>query len=96
MGLVKHYLNDLICACSDEQFGQDAVEYAVQMGRVKVTGDQAADTAAIMSNYDAVVSAYQDEVHRNKAALIESYGPIMAELRFTGPDDDHDRKLFAA
>ena len=95
MGLVKHYLNDLICACSDEQFGQDAVEYAIQMGRVKVTGDQAPDTAAIMSNYEAVVSAYQDEVHRNEQALIESYGPIMAEIGVS-TDDTRDRQLFAA
>jgi hypothetical protein len=54
MGMIKNYLNDIICACSDEKFGQDAVELAISMGYIVLTGDLEADTRKIMAEYDAL------------------------------------------
>jgi hypothetical protein len=81
MGVMKNYLNNVICACSDEHFGQDAVEYAVQMGLVKLSGDLEADVKTIVSQYDDICAAYQAQLNRNQAELMTSYEPLLAEIR---------------
>ena len=80
MGATKHYLNNVICACSDEKFGQDAVEYAIVMGHIHLTMDFERDVATIMSQYDEIADHYQREVNRNEALLLESYGPLFTEF----------------
>jgi len=86
---MKNYLNDVICACSEHQFGQDAVEHAILTGQVKLAYDLAGDVRAIMSQYDAIVENYQREINRNEEVLAESYGPLLADiLHPVGPDWD--------
>jgi hypothetical protein len=91
MGMIKNYLNDIICACSEEQFGQDAVEYAVQMGLVELTGNKDDDVRIIMSQYDDICQAYRKEITSNEAALVESYGPLLEEI---AEERWRDRQLF--
>jgi hypothetical protein len=82
MGATKNYLNNVICASApEEQFGQDAVEFAIQMGLVKLTMDFKTDVALIASQYDDICQAYRREVMRNEAALVESYGPLLNDIR---------------
>jgi hypothetical protein len=97
MGMVKHYLNNVVCACSDQQFGQDAVQYAIDMGLVTLTGDFDGDVRNIMSQYDDIVEAFQKDVARNEAALAESYGPLLREIERqeeVAEDRWRDRQLF--
>ena len=37
MGMMKKYLLNLLTLCSDEQFGQDAVEWAIMNGNIHLT-----------------------------------------------------------
>jgi hypothetical protein len=92
MGCTKHYLNNVICECSEESFGQDAIEWAIQMGHVKLTMDRETDFKSITAQYDDILDAYRVEVNRNEALLVESYGPIAAAVgapisrKFTASD----------
>lgn len=47
---MKRYLENLIHLCSDEAFGQDAVEWAILSGHVKLTYNLDADLRAIMGD----------------------------------------------
>jgi hypothetical protein len=68
MGMLKNYLLDLICACSDHQYGQDAIEFAVSMGLVKISYNLEADVKTIMNQYDDIIEWYRREVAQNQAA----------------------------
>jgi len=81
MGSVKHYLNNVICACSEQKFGQDAIAWEIGVGHVPLTMDMAADTARVTSEYDSILEAYRVEVIRNEAMLVESYAPLMAAIQ---------------
>ncbi len=48
MGLTKDYLLQIQQGCSEELFGQEAIEWAVYAGRVKLTGDLQTDLTLIM------------------------------------------------
>src|ERR1035438_9483696 len=39
MGMMKNYLMELLHLCSDQQFGQDAVEWAIVNGHLQLTYD---------------------------------------------------------
>lgn len=97
MGMIKNYLLSVICSCSEHEFGQDAVEYAVSMGLVKLTGNLNDDVAAIMKDYDDIVENYRKQLASNEAALLLSYGPLLEEITRAGADPDdrwRDRQLF--
>jgi len=83
---MKNYLLNLICACSDHQFGQDAVEFAISMGLVKLTYNLDEDVKLIMSQYDDVIEWYRREIVQNEAVLTESYAPILAVLDIDTPE----------
>ena len=72
MGAMKHYLNDVICACSDEQFGQDAIEYAVRKGLIDLTYDFETDVRIILSRYDEIADAYRRELVEQADRLVHS------------------------
>jgi hypothetical protein len=63
MGQFKNYLLRVQEACSEEMFGQDAVEWEIISGWVTLTGDLDTDTKAVMGeggvNYDAIITAYR-------------------------------------
>jgi hypothetical protein len=93
MGMMKNYLLDLLHLCSDEQFGQDAVEWAIMSGLVRLTFDREQDLRAIMGQpgkpetgrYSEFVEAYQHVVRQNCGALVESYKPLLeSALRSRG------------
>jgi hypothetical protein len=93
MGMMKNYLLDLLQLCSDEQFGQDAVEWAIVSGFIRLTYDQEQDLLFIMGEpgkpetgqYPIIVDAFQRIVQENNEALIESYRPLLEELNRSIP-----------
>jgi hypothetical protein len=48
MGMTKQYLLKILENCSDEQFGQDAVEWAIISGWIQLTGNLQTDLRTIM------------------------------------------------
>ena len=59
MGMMKNYLLNLLQQCSEEQFGQDAIEWAVVSGLVRLTYDLDHDIRESMSRYDEIIEAYR-------------------------------------
>jgi hypothetical protein len=59
MGMMKNYLLNLLQQCSEEQFGQDAIEWAVLSGRVRLTYDLERDVRECMSRYDEIIVGYR-------------------------------------
>jgi hypothetical protein len=88
MGMLKKYLLELICLCSEHSFGQDAVEWAILNGRIKLTYHLDQDLRLIMGEpgrpetgaYSDIIEAYQAQVQQNAVALVESYGPLLDEI----------------
>lgn len=61
---IKRYYENLLHLCSEEQTGQDAVEWAIVTGLVTLTFDREADLRTIMAQYSALIEAYQAHLHR--------------------------------
>src|SRR5215831_7302780 len=59
MGMMKNYLLNLLQQCSEEKFGQDAIEWAVVSGLVRLTYDCDRDIRESMSRYDEIIEAYR-------------------------------------
>jgi len=57
--MMKNYLLNLLQQCSEEKFGQDAIEWGVVSGLVHLTYDLERDVREIMSRYDEIISAYR-------------------------------------
>ena len=93
MGMVKNYLLKLICLCSDQQFGQDAVEWAIINEHIKLSYHLEADLRLIMGEpgkpdtgaYSTIVCAFQLHVQQNLESLVESYQPLLEELNRSIP-----------
>jgi hypothetical protein len=93
MGMMKQYLLNLLSLCSDQQFGQDAVEWAIVSGRLKLTYDLESDLCLIMGQpgqpetgqYSALVETYQRVAQQNQELLLESYQPLLEELNRSLP-----------
>lgn len=79
--MLAKYLNTIVCLCSDQQFGQNAVEWAILSSHVKLTGDRETDLRAIMGEpgkpetgqYDAICEAYRRECRNNEELLMQTY-----------------------
>ena len=56
---MKNYLLNLLQQCSEEKFGQDAIEWAVVSGMVHLTYDLERDVRESMSRYDQIIEAYR-------------------------------------
>jgi hypothetical protein len=75
MGQMKNYLLRVLENCSEEQFGQDAVEWAITTGFIRLTYNLSEDLRLIMGEpghpetgqYDAIVEAYQRVVREQFA-----------------------------
>jgi hypothetical protein len=80
MGMVKNYLLNLLQQCSEEKFGQDAIEWAVVSGLVPLTYDLEGDIRETMSRYDEIIEGYRrslaQAMHRtpNQPAPMERAG----------------------
>ncbi len=59
MGMMKNYLLTLLQECSEEQFGQDAIEWALHAGLVRLCYESDADVRSIMLRYDEIIEAYR-------------------------------------
>ena len=67
MGQMKNYLLRILESCSDEAFGQEAIEWAILSGHLPLTYDLQADLIRIMGppgfpalgEYDALCAAYR-------------------------------------
>src|SRR5215469_16210484 len=60
MGMMKNYLLNLLQQCSEEKFGQDAIEWAIVSGRVHLTYDLDGDIRETMSRYDEIIEGYRE------------------------------------
>ena len=74
---MKEYLLQLLQACAEEKFGQDAIEWAIVMGHVPLTYQLAADVRAVMgedgANYDRIIEAYRRATSEHGGALVSLY-----------------------
>ena len=59
MGMMKNYLLNLLQQCSEEKFGQDAIEWAITSGLVRLTYKLDTDIHECMSRYDEIIEAYR-------------------------------------
>jgi|SRR6516165_10327522 hypothetical protein len=59
MGMMKNYLLNLLQQCSEEKFGQDAIEWAVVSGLVRPTYDLDRDIRTCMTRYDEIIEGYR-------------------------------------
>lgn len=59
MGMMKNYLLSLLRQCSEENFGQDAIEWAIVAGQVRLTYDLERDVRECMSRYDEIIEGYR-------------------------------------
>ena len=59
MGMMKQYLLNLLQQCSEHKFGQDAIEWAIVSGLVRLTYDLDRDIHETMSRYDEIIEAYR-------------------------------------
>jgi len=93
MGMMKKYLLNLLTLCSDEQFGQDAVEWAIMNGNIHLTYTLQEDLRLIMGEpgkpetgqYDAIVEAYRRVLQQHYNSLVQSYRPLLEELNRSNP-----------
>jgi len=93
MGMMKKYLLNLLTLCSDEQFGQDAVEWAIMNGNIHLTYTLQEDLRLIMGEpgkpetgqYDQIVEHYRRTCRAHEEALWQSYQPLLEELNRSVP-----------
>ncbi len=86
MAMIKKYLLDLLAHCSEHPFGQDAVEWAITSGFVKLTYDLDQDLRTIMGEpgrpetgqYSQIIEAYQRVIHDQ---IMESDLAVLEEMR---------------
>jgi hypothetical protein len=88
MGCMKNYLLTVLENCSDEKFGQEAVEWAIVTGRVVLTYNLETDLKTIMgdcvtantsdrpageTNYDRIIEDYRRQCQEHGDALVGLY-----------------------
>lgn len=76
MGMMKNYLLNLLQQCSEEQFGQDAIEWAITAGLVRLTYDLDRDIHETMSRYDEIIEGYRRALTQSPAAAPRRHAPM--------------------
>ncbi len=76
MGMMKNYLLTLLQQCSEEQFGQDAIEWAIFSGLLRLSYDLEADSRSIMSRYDELIEAYRRSIAETNQKLRQVPAPM--------------------
>lgn len=79
MGAIKNYLNKVISDTADDIETQDAVEYAIYSGWVKLTYDLQRDKAVIQRELVNIVEKFNRIAQENtesNAPLLELVGQI--------------------
>jgi hypothetical protein len=93
MGMTKNYLLKILENCSEHQFGQDAVEWAIVSGHVALTGDLQTDLRAILGQpgkpetgrYDAICDAYRRVRDELNEQSMDAMQPLLEEILRTVP-----------
>lgn len=90
MSMMGDYLLKLLERCSDEQFGQDAVQFGITSGAIQLTYRLEADLRLIMGEpgkpetgkYDELCANWREVCRDNNEQLVESYieSGIMEEI----------------
>jgi len=81
MGMMKNYLLTLLQQCSEEQFGQDVIDWAVTTGLVHLSYDLDTDIRSIMYRYDDLIEAYR----RSRAQATHDLRQAAAPMKRAGP-----------
>ena len=81
MGMMKQYLLKLLQQCSEEKFGQDAIEWAVVSGLVRLNYHLEDDVRETMSRYDEIIEAYR----RSLAQVTDGPAMTPAPMERAGP-----------
>jgi len=76
MGMMKNYVLTLLQQCSEKQFGQDAIEWAIVTGLVRLSYNLDADVHSIMSRYDEIIEAYRKSSTVANAQLRQAPAPM--------------------
>jgi hypothetical protein len=76
MGMMKNYLLRLLEQCSEEQFGQDAIEWAIVARLVRLSYELDTDTRSIMLRYDEIIEAYRRSIAQANAELRTTPAPM--------------------
>jgi len=76
MGMMKNYLLTLLEKCSEEQFGQEAIEWAIIAGLVRLSYELDADVRSIMLRYDEIIEAYRRSLAPANEELRKSHTPM--------------------
>jgi hypothetical protein len=95
MSQIKNYLLTLLEHCSDENFGQEAVEHAIVQGHVTLTYDLETDLRTIMGQpgrpetglYDQLCEQYRNVTREHTQTLVDIYetSDLMAEIMGVQP-----------
>ena len=81
MGMMKNYLLELLQQCSEEKFGQDAIEWAIVSGLVRLSYELDRDIREIMLRYDEIIEAYR----RSSAQTHEEQRIALAPMKRAVP-----------
>jgi len=76
MGMMKNYLLTVLQQCSEEQFGQDAIEWAVASAVIPLSYDLDADVRSIMLRYDEIIEAYRRSIAQANEQLRKAAAPM--------------------
>jgi hypothetical protein len=85
MGMMKNYLLRLLEQCSEEQFGQEAVEWAIFKGFVALTYKLEDDVRSIMVRYDEIIDSYRrylaDTMETMEEQTVDNQAPARAPMQ---------------
>jgi hypothetical protein len=76
MGMVKNYLLNLLQQCSEKKFGQDAIEWAITSGLVRLTYNLDQDIHEAMSRYDEIIEAYRVSLAQSAHKPLNQRAPM--------------------
>src|SRR5438132_1364022 len=76
MGIMKNYFLQLLEQCSEEKFGQDAIEWAIVSGRVRLSYDLERDIRETMSRYDEIIEGYRRSLAQGKDGRSKRHAPM--------------------
>lgn len=76
MGMMKNYLLKVLEHCSVEQFGQNAIEWAISTGRVNLGYSLEQDVQAIMLRYDEILEAYRASLAQSEENPRQAHAPM--------------------
>jgi hypothetical protein len=76
MGMTKNYLLKVLELCSEEKFGQDAIEWAIVSGLVPLSYDLDQDIREIMSRYDQIIEGYRQSMARPTHQSLNRHAPM--------------------